>query len=140
MRPLSLVSADYYAIIGATVQYVGSMRVDMPAISVTGNIVTITGVGTYTWNAGSPKVKITIPRTLIIRPRADATLQHLSLNDVPDRSAWRMSEVLRKKSGAEGAVCSPLSHASLLDRAISEHAPGSRETRHKENTNGHTCD
>jgi hypothetical protein len=82
-HPLRHVSADYYTVSGATVHYFGSMRVDAPVISVTNTTITVTGIGTYTWSAGFPKVQVTIPRTLIFQPPAAATLQHLSLSNIP---------------------------------------------------------
>src|SRR5262249_15200171 len=81
--PTMRVSADYYSVAGATVTYFGSMRVDSAAISVTPTMVTITGLGTYTWAAGAPRVKITIPRVTLISPPAAATLQHLTLGGAP---------------------------------------------------------
>src|SRR6266480_418448 len=82
-HPLRRVSADYYSIAGATVHYFGSMRVDAPTISVTDTLITITGLGSYTWIDSTPKVKVTIPRTSIFQRPAPATLQHLSLNNTP---------------------------------------------------------
>jgi hypothetical protein len=70
------VSADYYSVSGATTTYFGSMRVDAPSIATTPTQVVITGLGTYTWTAGAPQVKVTIPRVWIFAPPAGATLQH----------------------------------------------------------------
>jgi hypothetical protein len=82
-RPTMRVSADYYSVSGATVSYFGSMRVDAISVSVTPTLITITGLGTYTWSAGAPRVKITIPRVPIISPQAPATLQHLTTSGSP---------------------------------------------------------
>ena len=60
--PTMRISADYYAIAGATVSYFGSMRVDAPAVAITATHVVITGTARYTWAAGAPRVKVTIPR------------------------------------------------------------------------------
>ena len=61
------ISADYYAISGATVSYFGSMRVDAPIVSITASHVVIKGIGRYTWAAGAPRVKVTIPRVPFTR-------------------------------------------------------------------------
>jgi hypothetical protein len=82
-HPTMRVSADYYSISGATTTYFGSMRVDAAVVAVTSTLVTITGLGTYTWAAGAPRVKITIPRVPVISPPAAATLQHLTLAGTP---------------------------------------------------------
>ena len=82
-RPTMRVSADYYAITGATVSYFGSMRVDAATVTVHPTLVTITGLGTYTWAAGAPRVKITIPRVPVFLPAAAAMLQHLTLGGQP---------------------------------------------------------
>src|SRR5581483_9840969 len=81
--PTMRVSADYYSISGATTTYFGSMRVDAVTVAVTPTLVTITGLGRYTWPAGAPRVKITIPRVPIISLPAAATLQHLTLGGSP---------------------------------------------------------
>lgn len=75
--PTMRISADYYAVSGATISYFGSMRVDTPAVAITATQVVITGTGRYTWAAGAPRVKVTIPRVPITSAPAAATLQHL---------------------------------------------------------------
>jgi hypothetical protein len=82
-RPTMRVSADYYSVSGATVNYFGSMRVDAVSVSVSPTLVTITGLGVYTWSAGAPRVKITIPRVPIVSAPGAATLQHLTLAGAP---------------------------------------------------------
>ena len=81
--PTRRVSADYYLISGGTTTYSGSMRVDVATVAVTATLVTITGLGKFTWAAGSPRVKVTIPRASVVSPPAAATLQHLSLGGAP---------------------------------------------------------
>jgi hypothetical protein len=81
--PTMRVSADYFSVAGATVSYFGSMRVDATAVAVTPTHVTVTGLGRYTWAAGAPRVKVTIPRVPIIAAPAAATLQHLTLGGSP---------------------------------------------------------
>jgi hypothetical protein len=75
--PTMRISADYFAISGATVSYFGSMRVDAPAVAITATHVVITGLGRYTWAAGAPRVRVTIPRVPLTSAPAAATMQHL---------------------------------------------------------------
>ena len=75
--PTMRISADYYAISGATVSYFGSMRVDSPVVSITASHVVIKGTGRYTWAAGATGVKVTIPRVPISASPAAATMQHI---------------------------------------------------------------
>ena len=75
--PTMRISADYYAISGATVSYFGSMRVDAPVVSITASHVVIKGTGRYTWAAGATGVKVTIPRVPISASPAAATMQHI---------------------------------------------------------------
>jgi hypothetical protein len=82
-RPMRRVSADYYIVSGATVNYFGSMIVNTINVAVTATTVTITGTGTYTWSAGAPVVRITVPRVSIFSPPAAATLQHLTTSNSP---------------------------------------------------------
>src|SRR5919204_4451110 len=78
-HPTMRVSADYYSVSGSTITYFGSMRVDTVSITVSPTLVTITGLGRYTWAAGAPRVKITIPRVPMPSHPAAATLRHLTL-------------------------------------------------------------
>ena len=82
-RPMKRVSGDYFSVSGATVSYFGSFVVNAPRISVTSSLVTITGVGTYTFSAGAPNVQITIPRLPFWYRPPDAILQHYTLDNVP---------------------------------------------------------
>ena len=75
--PTMRISADYYAISGATVSYFGSMRVDAPAVAITASHVVIKGTGRYTWAAGATRVKVTIPRVPYTSTPAAATMQHI---------------------------------------------------------------
>jgi hypothetical protein len=59
------------------VTYFGSMRVDAPAVSATATQIVITGLGRYTWAAGAPNVRITIPRVPIGTSPAAATFRHV---------------------------------------------------------------
>jgi hypothetical protein len=82
-RTTRRVSADYYSVSGATVNYFGSMIVNTASIAVTATTVTITGTGAYTWAAGAPVVRITIPRVSILAPAGAATLRHLTTSGTP---------------------------------------------------------
>ena len=82
-HPTMRVSADYYSVSGSTITYFGSMRVDTVSITVSPTLVTITGLGRYTWAAGAPRVKITIPRVPMPSQPAAATLRHLTISGSP---------------------------------------------------------
>ena len=81
--PTMRISADYYAISGATVSYFGSMRVDAPAVAITASHVVVKGIGRYTWAAGAPRVKVTIPRVPYTSAPAAATMQHITPSGNP---------------------------------------------------------
>lgn len=74
-RAMKRLSADFYASSGGTLTYFGSMRVDVAQVALTTSLITITGRGSYTFSAASPKVKVTIPRVNKGQPRAAATLR-----------------------------------------------------------------
>jgi hypothetical protein len=74
-RPMNRLSADFYSSSGATLTYVGSMRVDIPQVVWTDELVTITGTGRFTFLTQAPKVKVTIPRVDAGAPSASATLE-----------------------------------------------------------------
>ena len=76
--PTMKVSADYFSVSGATISYFGSMRIDAPAIAVTATQIVVTGTGRFTWAAGAPRIRVTIPRVPILSPPASATMQHFT--------------------------------------------------------------
>ncbi len=80
---MNRVSGDFFTTSGSTTSYFGSFVVNSPTITTTSSAVTITGLGTYTWAAGAPKVKVTIPRRNIFQPAAPATLQFSTLSGAP---------------------------------------------------------
>lgn len=82
-RPMRKVSGDFYQISGSTVSYFGSFVVDAPVLTVLPNLVIINGIGRYTWSAGAPKIRISIPRTFIFAPPAPATMQFFTLANQP---------------------------------------------------------
>ncbi|HEV7805949.1 MAG TPA: hypothetical protein VGO80_09025 [Solirubrobacteraceae bacterium] len=71
-------SADYFRSQGATTTYVGSMRVDEPAVSFAQAQVTITGDAFFSRPARHQSIKITIARVSQSEPSAPATLRHFS--------------------------------------------------------------
>jgi len=82
-RPMRKVSGDFYQVSGSTVSYFGSFVVDAPVLTVLSNMVIINGLGRYTWSAGAPRIRISIPRTFIFAPPAPATLQFFTLTNQP---------------------------------------------------------
>lgn len=82
-RPLNMVSGDFYQINGGTTTYFGSFVVRTPSLNVTPTLVTIRGLGQFTFNAGAPVVQVTIPRVLIFSPPAPATLQFFTVANQP---------------------------------------------------------
>jgi hypothetical protein len=80
-------SADYFRTRGAAAPtYVGSMRVDEPAIAITPTRVTITGRGLFSWPARHGNVKITIPRAQDGASSPAATLRHATAAGAPGAS------------------------------------------------------
>ena len=73
-RPMGKVSGDYYSIIGGITTYFGSFRIDSISLTTLPAVVTITGTATTTWTTQYKNAKITIPRTIIVQPRAPATI------------------------------------------------------------------
>jgi hypothetical protein len=82
-RPMGRLSADFYSVSGSTVSYFGSMRVDVVQVAWTTGLVTISGTGAYTFGAGFPKVKVTIPRVDAGKPNAAATLRFFNNANQP---------------------------------------------------------
>jgi hypothetical protein len=80
---LRKVSGDFYQISGGTTTYYGSFIVDTITVTATPAIITIEGIGTYTYGTGFPKVRLTIPRTFTFQPRAPARLQFLTASNQP---------------------------------------------------------
>lgn len=85
-RPTRRVSGDFYQVSGATTTYHSSFRVDAPTITTTAAQVRIEGLGSFTFAAGAPKVRVTIPRTTIFQPAAPATVQFLTVANQPGAS------------------------------------------------------
>lgn len=85
-RTLRRISGDFFSVSGSTTSYFGSFTVDAPAITTTNALVTIDGIGRYTWSPGFPKIRVTVPRVTILQPQAPAALQFFSLSGAPGTS------------------------------------------------------
>jgi hypothetical protein len=82
-RPMNRFSADFFSVNGGTTAYFGSFRVDAPTITTTATQVVLEGLGTFTWAAGAPYVKVTVPRTTIFQPPGAATVQFITPPNTP---------------------------------------------------------
>jgi hypothetical protein len=80
-RPMKRVSGDFYSTSGSTVSYFGSFVVNSPSVTVTATHVIIVGVGTYTWSAGAPKLRVVIARNTIFMPPSPAYVQFMTLDN-----------------------------------------------------------
>jgi len=85
-RPMYRLSGDFYQISGGTIFYFGSFIVDSVNLNVTDTTVTVQGLGKYTFNAGAPILRVTIPRTGENQLRAPATAQFLYTSGNPGTS------------------------------------------------------
>jgi hypothetical protein len=86
VRPTRRLSGDFLQVLGATTTYFGSFTVNSPVITATAAAVVVEGIGSYTWSAGAPKVRVTIPRRSILLPAAPATVQFFTLTNQPGAS------------------------------------------------------
>lgn len=82
-RPQKRVSGDFFQTVGATKTYFGSFVVNAPVITVAANLVTIEGIGQFTFAAGAPKLRVTIPRVILLNPPAPATVRFFTLANTP---------------------------------------------------------
>jgi hypothetical protein len=74
-RPMNRLSGDFFRANGATTTYFGSFIVNSITTTVTTSMVTIEGLGEYTWPVSAPQVKVTIP---LSSPPAAATVEFLA--------------------------------------------------------------
>lgn len=86
VRPLKRVSGDFLSISGGTTSYFGSFVVNAPTITTSASEVKLEGLGTFTWSAGAPLVRVTIPRTTIFEPAKPATVQFVTPPSTPGAS------------------------------------------------------
>ncbi|RJL26510.1 hypothetical protein [Bailinhaonella thermotolerans] len=82
-RPLKRVSGDFFQTSGGTTTYYGSFIVHSPVITTTAAQVRIEGQGTFTFAAGAPRVRVTIPRKIITQPPGAATVQFFTTSGQP---------------------------------------------------------
>lgn len=75
VRPTQRLSGDYFRISGRTTTYFGSWIVDVATVSRTATQVMITGIARTTWPTTFNRVRVIIPRSLVIEPAAPATVQ-----------------------------------------------------------------
>jgi hypothetical protein len=85
-RPMNRVSGDFFSASGGTEAYFGSFRVDAPTVTTTATEVRIEGTGTFTWAAGAPLVRVTVPRRHALEPPAPASVQFVRPPDTPGAS------------------------------------------------------
>ncbi|WP_328630325.1 tetratricopeptide repeat protein [Streptomyces sp. NBC_00356] len=78
-KVLRRVSGDFFTTTGGTTAYFGSFTVHGPTVTWSATQVVIKGLGSYTWQAGAPVVRVTIPRRLVGQPPAAATVQFLTV-------------------------------------------------------------
>lgn len=86
IRPMRLASGDFFRRTGGTLSYVGSFVIQSPSITVTQSEVKIEGEGNYTFQTGSPRLCITIPRVSLFMPRGAATAQFMNAGGAPGAS------------------------------------------------------
>jgi hypothetical protein len=85
-RPMKRVSGDFFQTSGSTTMYFGSFIVNAPTVVTTPTLVKIEGLGTFTWTAGAPFVRVTIPRVTIPSPAKPATVQFITPPSTPGAS------------------------------------------------------
>jgi hypothetical protein len=85
-RPMNRVSGDFFSTTGSTTSYFGSFVVNAPTITTTATEVKVEGLGKFTWSAGAPFIRVTIPRVSIIQPPAPATVQFVTPPSTPGAS------------------------------------------------------
>lgn len=85
-RPMKRLSGDFFSVSGGTTSYFGSFVVNAPTVTTTATQVKVEGLGTYTWAAGAPFVRVTIPRTTLFQPAKPATVQFITPPNTPGAS------------------------------------------------------
>ncbi|GIJ75034.1 hypothetical protein [Virgisporangium ochraceum] len=82
-RPMNRISGDFFYVSGGTESYFGSFRVDAPTVTTTATEVRLEGPGQFTFSAGAPYVRVTVPRRFIWQPQAPATVQFVTPPNTP---------------------------------------------------------
>ena len=77
-RPMDRVSGDFFSTSGSTTSYFGSFIVEGASIVTTASEVRIEGLARFSWDAGAPLVRVTIPRVSAGQARQPATIQFLT--------------------------------------------------------------
>jgi hypothetical protein len=85
-RPLRRFSGDFFNRSGATLSYFGSFIVNSPTVTITSTQVVMDGMGSFTWAAGAPRVRVTIPRVSIFGPAPAATVRFMTAGGSPGAS------------------------------------------------------
>jgi hypothetical protein len=86
LRPTRRVSGDFFQRSGGTMAYIGSFIVNTPDIQVGPDQIVIEGEGVYSFDSGSPRLRIAIPRVPDLMPRAPATAQFLTSAGIPGQT------------------------------------------------------
>ncbi|MBP7505142.1 MAG: hypothetical protein KA780_06815 [Prolixibacteraceae bacterium] len=81
--PMQRVSGDFFRESGATTLYYGSFIVHEVEVKVTASKVTLQGLGSFSFEASAPEVRVTIPRRAVSRRRASAALQFYTVSGTP---------------------------------------------------------
>lgn len=82
-RPLKMASGDFHTGSGRSVNYFGSFVVENPKVYVRTTSVVIVGRGRFTWSAGAPNVRITIPRRSWWQPPGEAEIRFFTTSGSP---------------------------------------------------------
>ncbi len=77
------VSGDFFQTSGGTTAYFGSFVVHAASITWSAAEVKIEGLGAFTWHAGAPFVRVTIPRVAILSRPKPATVQFVTPPNTP---------------------------------------------------------
>lgn len=85
-RPTNRVSGDFFQVTGGTTKYFGSFVVNGPTIVTNPGNVRIEGLGTFTWSAGAPFVRVTIPRSTILQSPKAASVEFVTPPSTPGAS------------------------------------------------------
>jgi hypothetical protein len=80
------VSGDFFQTSGGTTSYFGSFVVAAPTVKVTATKIRIEGLGTFTWSAAAPFVRVTIPRVALYSRQRPATVQFITPPSTPGAS------------------------------------------------------
>lgn len=77
-RPMMRVSGDFFSVSGGTTTYYGSFVVDAVTVTRTATQVVVQGQGRFTFAAGNTMVRVTCPRSAMLKPQGAATLEFLT--------------------------------------------------------------